>query len=149
MHHRTLARRSGCVKEESSRYHRLKNNPRITNAGSAYEHLAEYHNKKREHFIAIFLDGASRVIDTHIVSIGTINQSLVHPREVFHPAITANAAGIILAHNHPSGELSVSRADEKVTTRLKDAGKLLGIDILDHIIITQEGYYSFSDEGLI
>jgi DNA repair protein RadC len=111
--------------------------------------LKQFSTKNQEHFLTITLDGASHIINIRTVFIGTLNQSLVHPREVFHPAITANAAGIILAHNHPSGELSASRADEKVTTRLKDAGKLLGIDILDHIIITQEGYYSFSDEGLI
>ena len=140
---------SSRVSESSSRYHHIKHNPIITTAQKAYDHLGEYHNKEKEYFIAITLDGASRAIDTHIVSIGTLNQSLVHPREVFFPAIQDRAAAIIIAHNHPSGQLSPSRADTQVTTRLKDAGKLIGIDIVDHIILAPDGFYSFHDEGLI
>ncbi len=145
-HHRY---RGSKIREERSRYHRIKNNPVITNANRAYEHLHEYHHLDREHFIAITLDGASRVIGTHTISIGTLNQSLVHPREVFYPAIKDKAAAIIIAHNHPSGQLFPSRADKQVTTRLKDAGKLIGINIVDHIILTPDGYYSFQDEGVL
>ena len=137
------------IRENRSRYHRIKNNPVITNAATVYDHLEAYRHLDREHFIAITLDGASRVIDTHIISIGTLNQSLVHPREVFHPAIKDKAAAIIIAHNHPSGQLSPSRADRQITKRLKDAGKLIGIDIVDHIILAAEGYYSFQDENEI
>ena len=139
----------GSIRESSSRYYRIKDNPVITNANSAYEYLEPYRYQDKEHFIAITLDGASRVINAHIISIGTLNQSLVHPREVFYPAIKDKAAAIIVAHNHPSGQLSPSRADRQVTTRLKDAGKLIGIDVIDHIILTTEGYYSFQDEGEI
>ena len=76
---------------------------------------------------------------------GLVDQTHVHPREVFCPAIKDKAASIILAHNHPSGQLFPSRADKQVTTRLKEAGKLIGIDIIDHIILTPEGYYSFQE----
>ena len=137
------------IREESSRYHRIRENPIITTASKAYDHLKEYHHLDREHFITITLDGASRVINTHIISIGTLNQSLVHPREVFYPAIRDKSAAIIIAHNHPSGQLFPSRADTQVTTRLKDAGKLIGINVVDHIILTPDGYYSFQDEGLL
>jgi len=133
------------IREERSRYHHIKNNPIITTANKAYEYLKEYHHLDREHFIAVTLDGASRVIGTHTISIGTLNQSLVHPREVFYNAIKDKAAAIILAHNHPSGQIFPSRADKQVTTRLKDAGKLIGIDVVDHIILTPDGYYSFQE----
>ncbi len=133
------------IREERSRYHRIRENPVITTASRAYEHLYEYHHLDKEHFIAITLDGTSRVISTHTISIGTLNQSLVHPREVFYPAIQDRAAAIIIAHNHPSGQLFPSRADKQVTTRLQDAGKLIGIDIVDHIILAPDGYYSFQE----
>jgi DNA repair protein RadC len=137
------------IREERSRYHRIKENPVITTANKVYEYLHEYHHLDREHFIAITLNGSNRVIDTHTISIGTLNQSLVHPREVFYPAIQDKAAAIIIAHNHPSGQLFPSRADKQVTTRLKDAGKLIGIDIVDHIILSSEGYYSFQESDTL
>jgi DNA repair protein RadC len=143
-------RQSGSkIREKRSRYHHIRENPIITTASRAYKYLQEYHDFNREHFISITLDGSSRVINTHIISIGTLNQSLVHPREVFYPAIKDKAAAIIIAHNHPSGQLFPSRADKQVTTRLKEAGKLIGIDIVDHIILTPDGFYSFQDEGEI
>ncbi len=141
--------RGSKIREARSRYHRIKENPIITTASRAYEYLHEYHNLDREHFIAITLDGSSRLINTHIISIGTLNQSLVHPREVFYPAIKDRAAAIIIAHNHPSCQLSPSRADKQVTVRLKDAGKLIGIDIVDHIILSPDGYYSFQESDEI
>jgi DNA repair protein RadC len=84
-----------------------------------------------------------------VIHIGTLNQSIVHPREVFRPAIQDNAAGIIISHNHPSGTLEASRSDVQITQRLKEVSKLVGIELLDHVIISKEGYYSFSDEGLL
>ncbi len=143
------SRYSGSVAEGSSRYHRIKHNPILTTASRVYDYLSEYHTKDKEYFLAITLDGSNRVINAHIVSIGTLNQSLVHPREVFVTAIRDKAVAIIIAHNHPSGQLEPSRADTKVTARLKDAGKLLGIEVIDHIILTRDGFYSFSDEGLL
>jgi DNA repair protein RadC len=73
----------------------------------------------------------------------------LHPREVFRPAITDNAAGIIISHNHPSATLEASRADIQITQRLKEVAKLVGIELLDHVIISKNGYYSFSDEGML
>ena len=140
---------SSRVAESSSRYHHIRNNPVISTASSVYEYLSDYRDRDKEHFIALTLDGASRVINAHIISIGTLNQSLVHPREVFYPAIRERAAAIIIAHNHPSGQSSPSRADQEVTSRLRDAGRLLGIDIVDHIILTSGDYFSFSEEGLL
>ena len=133
------------VKEKALNY----NVPRITSASDVYHALAEYSTKNQEHFMMITLDGASKVIEQRVIFIGTLNQSLVHPREVFRPAILDNAAGVIIAHNHPSGTLEPSRADQQITTRLKDVAKLVGIELLDHVIISKQGYYSFSDEGLL
>ncbi|MCJ7765514.1 MAG: JAB domain-containing protein [Thiovulaceae bacterium] len=118
----------------------------MTDATAVYKHLSEYHNMEREHFIVITLDGASRVISTRVVSIGTLNQSLVHPREVFRDAIYDNAAGIIIAHNHPSGQLEPSIEDKRVTKRLKEVSTIIGIELLDHLILTVNGYYSFREE---
>ena len=121
----------------------------VKRAADVYKHLYKYANESREHFIALTLDGASRIIETRVISIGTLSQSLVHPREVFRPAIQDNAAGIIVAHNHPSGTLLPSRADNSVTNRLREAGQILGVDLLDHLIITPTGFYSYADEGLL
>ena len=133
------------VKEKAQTY----NIQRITSAQDVYSLLHEYSTKDQEHFITITLDGQSKVIEKRIVHIGTLNQSLVHPREVFRPAIQDNAAGVIISHNHPSGTLEASRADIQITQRLKEVSKLVGIELLDHVIISREGYYSFSDEGLL
>jgi len=122
---------------------------RVTSANDVYHALAEYSCKQQEHFMLITLDGASRIIEKRVIFIGTLNQSLVHPREVFRPAILDNAAGVIIAHNHPSGTLEASRADVQITQRLKEVAKLVGIELLDHVIISKNGYYSFSDEGLL
>jgi DNA repair protein RadC len=114
-----------------------------------YGELKAFSAKQQEHFLSITLDGASHIINVRTVFIGTPNQSLVHPREVFADAIADRAAGIIIAHNHPSGTLSPSRADMQITDRLKEVAKLVGIELLDHVILAKEGYYSFSDEGLL
>ena len=133
------------VQEKAQSY----NVDRITSAADVYAALAEYSTKNQEHFMMITLDGASKVIEKRVIFIGTLNQSLVHPREVFRPAILDNAAGIIISHNHPSGTLEASRADIQITQRLKEVAKLVGIELLDHVIISSQGYYSFSDEGLL
>lgn len=100
------------------------------------ELLADIRSKPQEHFVVITLDGANRLIEKRIITIGTLNASLVHPREVFADAITDRAAGIIVAHNHPGGTLEPSGPDVVVTKRLRAAGELLGIRLLDHIIVT-------------
>lgn len=134
---------------ELSRRYLIKSNSVIKSAKDLYSELKEYANKKQEYFLCITLDGASHIINKRVVFIGTLNQSIVHPREVFADAIADRAAGVIVAHNHPSGNLSPSSADIAITDRLQEVAKLIGIELLDHIIISKDGYFSFSDEGLI
>ena len=117
---------------------------------NVYELIKEYlQDTDREHFIAIFLDSRSAVIGMHTVSVGTLTESLVHPREVFKGAILANAASIIVAHNHPTGEHFPSEADLSVTAKLKESGRIVGIPLEDHVIIGREGFTSFREEGLL
>src|SRR5262245_13585320 len=105
---------------------------------------------EREYFVTIFLNQKNRVIGVNTVSVGSLTASIVHPREVFKGAILSNAASIICGHNHPSSDCQPSREDRPITTRLVEAGKLLGISVLDHVIIGGEGrYFSFADEGLL
>lgn len=113
--------------------------------------LDEYlRDKDREHFVILMLDTKSAVIGLHTVSIGTLDASLVHPREVFKPAILANAASIIAAHNHPSGDPEPSPEDKMLTQRLSQSGALLGIEVLDHLVIGEAGSYrSLKRMGLI
>jgi DNA repair protein RadC len=118
----------------------------IDSAEKATALVPELKDAKQEHLIVLSLDGAHRLIAKRLISIGTLNASLVHPREVFADPITDRAASIIAIHNHPSGTLEPSEADRQVTQRLKDAGNLLGIQLLDHVIITKTNYYSFSDK---
>jgi DNA repair protein RadC len=132
---------------ELSRRYLIRSNRRITDAADVYDTLRSLRTKTQEHFVAITLDGASHVINTRTVFIGTLNRSLVHPREVFADAIADRAAGIIVAHNHPSGVLEPSHADRQITRRLREVAALVGIDLLDHVIITRDGYVSFADEG--
>ena len=104
-------------------------------------------NKKQEYFLSITLTGASHIIEKRVVTVGTLNQSLVHPRELFADAITDRAAGIIIAHNHPSGQCFPNHEDRRVTQCIKEVSKIIGIELIDHIILTKESYFSFLDEG--
>lgn len=114
--------------------------PIIDSPEKAVEQLADIRDKRQEYFVCLTLDGANRLIAKRIITIGTLTASLVHPREVFAEAITDRAASIIVAHNHPSGSLEPSVADKEVTDRLHEAGELLGITVLDHLILTQNSY---------
>ena len=134
---------------ELSRRYLIKQNKKITSAKDVYEELKEYHNKKQEYFLALYLDGANHLIQTKIITIGILNQSLVHPREVFSYAIEKRCASIIVAHNHPSGILEASNEDINVTKRLQESGKILGIELLDHLIITNDGFVSLKEEGVL
>lgn len=116
--------------------------PIITSPEEAARQFDDIKNRKQENVVMITLDGARRLINKHEVSKGTLTSSLVHPREVFSPAIEDRAASIIIAHNHPSGMLTVSEQDRAVTQRIKDAGELLGIPLDDHLIVTEAGYTS-------
>ena len=109
--------------------------PIIDSPEAAVAQLADIRDKKQEYFVCLTLDGANRLIAKRTITIGTLTSSLVHPREVFADAITDRAASIIVAHNHPSGALNPSTADIEVTGRLKQSAKLLGINLVDHIVI--------------
>lgn len=104
--------------------------------------------KKKEHFLALLLDTRNQLIKVAEISVGSLDSSIVHPREVFKEAISASAAAVILAHNHPSGEAEASEDDIKLTERLAEAGELVGIDVLDHIIIGDKKFLSLKREGL-
>jgi len=104
---------------------------------------------RHEIFKVILLDGANRIIRDYTVSEGTLNASVVHPREVFKPAVDELASAVILVHNHPSGNIAPSPEDRAVTQQMVEAGRCMGIPVLDHIIIAGKDYYSFAREGLI
>lgn len=116
--------------------------PIIDSPEKAVEQLADIRDKKQEYFVCLTLDGANRLIAKRIITIGTLTASLVHPREVFADAITDRAASIIVAHNHPSGTLTPSSADSEVTQRLEEAGVVLGIKLVDHLIVSSSGHLS-------
>jgi DNA repair protein RadC len=109
--------------------------------------IRHYGDRKQEHFLCVSLNGANEVITTRVVSVGLVNKTQVHPREVFADPITDRAAAVILAHNHPSGNLNPSKEDQQITEVLREAGDTLGIPVLDHIIFNQKGHYSFLEQG--
>lgn len=115
-------------------------------AGYLMEEMAEY---KQEHFKVLLLDSKLKIYKEEEVSIGTVNASLVHPREVFCKAIRQHAVSVILVHNHPSGDPYPSVEDQVITQRLKEAGELLGITVIDHIIIGESDYTSFQELGMM
>lgn len=130
----------------------LYNGARLTTSEQAAEAFcALIGNPDREYFVCLLLDSKNRITGIHTVSQGSLNQSIVHPRETFKAAILANSAAIILAHNHPTGDLTPSREDREITRRLKEAGELLGIKVLDHVIIDTEtgNSASFVNQGLL
>lgn len=110
---------------------------------------ASIKDKAKEHFQLILLNTRNKITGISTISIGTLNSNLVHPREVFKEAISHSSASVILAHNHPSGTPEPSEDDLTITKRLKEAGKILGIEVLDHIIVTKNGFLSFNEKGLI
>lgn len=133
--------------ELSKRYLLKTDQPIIDSPEKAVEQLSDIRDKKQEYFVCLTLDGANRLIAKRIITIGTLTSSLVHPREVFADAITDRAASIIVAHNHPSGNLEASDADIQVTERLQQAAELLGISLADHIIITSNDFDSISSKN--
>ena len=121
----------------------------ILSPQKVWEGLKDIRDNKKEHFVIFFLDTQNQEVKREVVSVGTLNSSLIHPREVFEPAIKCLASHIIISHNHPSGSLEPSNEDLAVTRRLVEAGKLLGIEVLDHVIVTKEAYVSFKEKNLI
>jgi DNA repair protein RadC len=110
---------------------------------------SEYCDKKKEYLIGFFLNARHQLLTKEIISIGTLTASLAHPREIFAPAIDKAAAGVILVHNHPSGDPSPSHEDMKLTKRISEAGKIMGIELLDHLIVSESGVYSFKQAGTL
>ncbi|WP_298436678.1 DNA repair protein RadC [Geobacter sp.] len=123
---------------------------RFTSPEQVYNH---YHytlrDRRKEYFLALLLDGKNRIIREVQVSEGSLNQSIVHPREVFNPAVRESAAAVILVHNHPTGDPAPSREDLEITRRLREAGDLMGIKVLDHIIVGDGRFTSFVSQGLL
>jgi len=134
---------------ELARRHLLKDTVRISCAKDVLLLLTDIAGKQQEHFVCISLNGASEVIEKRIVTIGLLDKSPVHPREVFADVISDRAAAVIFAHNHPSGDLQPSDADRQLQEQLTEAGKILGIRVLYHLIVSRKGYYSFQESGLI
>lgn len=114
-----------------------------------WEELKDLRDNKKEHFVIFFLDSRNQEIKREIISVGTLTASLVHPREVFEPTVRHLAAQVILAHNHPSGEPEPSQDDLGITKRLTEAGNILGIEVIDHIIVAKDSFFSFKDKGLV
>ncbi len=122
---------------------------KVSSPADIFKVLKRYSNAKAERFLVISLDGAHNVIRVRIVTVGLVNRCLVHPREVYIGAIKDNATAIVVSHNHPSGCNAASPEDMELTTRLRDAGALVGIPLLDHLIISKSGYLSFVEQGLL
>ncbi|MBT9166941.1 MAG: hypothetical protein DDT19_00265 [Syntrophomonadaceae bacterium] len=130
----------------------LVNNERIQACQDVFDNdlvKKELRHADREKMLCLHLNGKHQIISYEIVSIGTLSSSLAHPREIFKAAILANAYAILLVHNHPSGDPNPSQEDTKVTERIKNCGEILGINLVDHVIVTAGGYYSFREHGLL
>lgn len=121
---------------------------RFRDPWTAYFECYDMSELDREHFVALHLDGGNRIIARETISIGTMDQSLAHPREVFKAAVHNGSAGLILVHNHPTGDPSPSNADVYITKRLKKAGEIIGIRVLDHIIVGSYSFYSMERKKL-
>ncbi|KPK65141.1 MAG: DNA repair protein RadC [Planctomycetes bacterium SM23_32] len=122
----------------------------ITGSEQLFSYMREkLYGLKKEHFLALLLDTKHRILREQEVAVGSLNESVVHPREVFKPAIRESAAKVIFVHNHPSGNPEPSPQDRRLTARLCEAGRLVGIHVLDHLIVGEEGYFSFAEHGLL
>lgn len=117
----------------------------ILSPKDVWENCKDIRDSKKEHFVVFYLDTRSQEIKREIISVGTLNANLVHPREVFEPAIKHSAAQIIVAHNHPSGNPEPSDDDIAITKRLQEAGRILGIEVVDHVILVKDKYFSLKD----
>ena len=127
---------------------KIKNSNQVAKVFQSILSVEDAVNQAKEHFYVMHLDVRSQIKMVELVSLGTLTSSLVHPRETFRRAIMQGSASILVAHNHPSGEPDPSDEDTKVTKALFEAGRLLGIDVLDHIIFTAESFYSFKVCGI-
>lgn len=129
---------------------KLERLDRFTSPQQVFDYFHhEFRDSRKEYFLILLLDGKNRIIRRVQVSEGSLNQSIVHPREVFNPAVKESAAAVILVHNHPTGDPSPSSEDIAVTRRLREAGEIMGIKVLDHIIVGDGEYLSFVERGLL
>ena len=122
---------------------------KIETPADVLPHVRHFADRKQEHFLCVTINGANEILNIHVVSIGLIDRTPVHPREVFAHALSDRASGVIVSHNHPSGPLSPSPGDIDVTAQLKAAGAIVGIELLDHIIFNRTGYFSFLENGTL
>lgn len=132
--------------------HRLygnKNTKLIVSPKDVWQLMRDEVQKKKEYFIVLYLNTRNQMIQKEIISIGSLSASIAHPREVFEPAVRHHAGQIILAHNHPSGDATPSEEDRATTKRLVKAGELLGIEVIDHVVVTKEGFVSMQEKGMM
>jgi DNA repair protein RadC len=120
---------------------------KIETSADLLPHVRHFADRKQEHFLCASINGANEIINIRVVSIGLVDRAPVHPREVFADALTDRASAVIVAHNHPSGDIKPSANDVEITAQLKAAGSIIGITLLDHIIFNRNGYYSFLESG--
>lgn len=123
--------------------------PLVRGPENVYDLTRDIRALNREHFVGFYLNSRHQVLRREIISIGSLNASIVHPREVFLPAVALSAASVILAHNHPSGDPTPSEEDLAITRRLVEAGRLLGIELLDHVVVARDAYSSFKERRLL
>jgi len=123
--------------------------PLVRGPETVFDLCRDIRAANREHFVGFYLNSRNQVLRREVISIGSLNASIVHPREVYQPAIAVSAASLILAHNHPSGDPTPSEEDLAITRRLVEAGRILGIDILDHVVVCREAYASFKERKLL
>jgi len=136
-----------CSAFELARRMRCPDSTRIAVPADIMPLVRHYADRKQEHFLCVSLNGAHEVQSVRVVSIGLVNRTIVHPREVFADPLTDRAAAVVVAHNHPSGRVEPSLEDRDVTRRLRQAGETLGLRLLDHVIFSTKGYYSFLEHG--
>jgi len=134
--------------ELGRRFYGIRNR-RISSPGDIYPLVAHLADRKQERFVCVSLNGAHEVIEIRVVSAGLVNRTIVHPREVFADPITDRACAVIVAHNHPSGQLEPSKEDMDITRKLRSASEILGLPLLDHLVFSTEGYFSFVEHGLM
>jgi len=132
---------------ELARRHIAKGRHVVREAADALPYLQSIRGKNQEHFVCVSLNGASEVIESRVVTVGLLDTNQVHPREVFSDPIADRAAAVLVAHNHPSGTLEPSPEDLALTRRIVKAGDLLGIRVLDHLIVTEDGFLSLKEAG--
>lgn len=123
--------------------------PSVSSPSDVLPLIADIRTKRKEHFVAIYLNARNQIIHREEISVGSLSASIVHPREVFQPAVEVSAASLILAHNHPSGDVLPSKDDVEITKRMAEAGKIMGIEVLDHIIIGAERFLSLKEKSVI